>query len=141
MNRTFPSDTEPRPLFNPPLVACREDQNEYIAYHFRPMAAEQSPHYPQKSLTRLIDAHHLFLTEKLHEVFPTAFQAPVGSFAHLLALTHTHLWNALSHDDPAFRQEKLRLQVLLRFTNPTTLNYEYPSHVTASCLRSMLPSL
>ena len=105
------------------------------------MPAEQSAHYPQNSLTRLIDAHHLFLTEKLHEVFPTAFQAPVGSFAHLLALTHTHLWNALSHDDPAFRQEKLRLQGLLRFTNPTTLNYEYPSHVTTSCLRRMLPSL
>ena len=47
----------------------------------------------------------------------------------------------MSYDDPAFRQEKLRLQVLLRFTNPTTLNYEYPSHVTTSCLRRMLPSL
>ena len=33
------------------------------------------------------------------------------------------------------------MQVLLRFTNPTTLNYEYPSHVTTSCLRRMLPSL
>ena len=96
---------------------------------------------PRKTLTRLIDAHHLFLTEKLHEIFPTAFQAPVGSFAHLLALTHTDLWSALNIADPAFRQEKLRLQVLLRFTNPTTLNYEYPSHVTTSCLRRMLPSL
>ena len=33
------------------------------------------------------------------------------------------------------------MQVLLRFTNPTTLNYEYPSHVTTSFLRRMLPSL
>ena len=46
MNRMFPSDSDPRPLFNPPLVACREDQSEYIAYHFRPMPAEQSAHYP-----------------------------------------------------------------------------------------------
>ena len=89
MNQVFHSDSEPRPIFNQPLVACREDQSEYIAYHYRPMPSEQSAHYPQKSLTRLIDAHHLFLTENLHEVFPTAFQAPVGSFAHLLSLTHT----------------------------------------------------
>ena len=33
------------------------------------------------------------------------------------------------------------MQVLLRFTNPTALNYEYPSHVTTSCLSRMLPSL
>ena len=65
----------------------------------------------------------------------------MGSFAHLLALTHTDLWSALNIADPAFRQEKLRLQVLLRFTNHTTLNYEYPSHVTPTCIRTMLPIL
>ena len=43
--------------------------------------------------------------------------------------------------DPAFCQEKLRIQVLLRFTNPTTPNHEYTSHVTTTCLRKMLPSL
>ena len=68
MNRVFPSDSAPRPLFNPPLVACREDQSEYIAYHYRQIPADQSTHYPRKSLTRLIDAHHLFLSEKLHEI-------------------------------------------------------------------------
>ena len=47
----------------------------------------------------------------------------------------------MTNADPAFRQEKLRIQVILRFTNPTTLNYEYQSHVTTSCLRRMLPSL
>ena len=52
------------------------------------------------------------------------FQVPMGSFTHLLALTNTHLCNAVNHADPAFRQEKLRLEVLLGFTNPTTLNYE-----------------
>ena len=139
MNREFPSDSEPRPLFNPPIVACREGQSEYIQYRFLPFSL--GPYQPKKTLTRLIDAHHLFLTEKLHAIFLTAFQAHVGSFAHLLALIHTHLWNALNPTDPAFRQEKLRLQVLLRFTNPTTLNYEYPSHVTTTCLHRMLPSL
>ena len=139
MNREFTSDSEPRLLFNPPLAACREYQSDYIPYHFRQFSL--GPHQPKKTLTRLIDANHLFLTEKLHEIFPTAFQAPVGSLAHILALIHTHLWNALNPTDPAFRQEKLRLQVLLRFTNPTTLNYEYQSHVTTTCLRRMLPSL
>ena len=65
----------------------------------------------------------------------------MGSFAHLLALTHTHLWNALNPADHGFRQEKLRLQIFIRFANPTTLNYEYQSHVTPTCLRKMLPSL
>ena len=124
MHRPRLSPPTTHPIFNPPLVACREDQSEYIPYHYRPAPTEQLQYYPRKTLTRLIDAHHLFLNEKLHEIFPTAFQAPVGSFAHLLSLTHTHLWNALHHADPALRQEKLRMQVLLRFTNPTKLNYE-----------------
>ena len=100
MNLELPSDSEPRPLFNPPLVACRGDQSEYIQYHFRPFSL--GPYQPKKTLTRLIDAHHLLLTDKLHEIFPTAFQAPVCSFAHLRALIHTHLWNALNPTDPAF---------------------------------------
>ena len=73
MNQEFPSVSEPRPIFNPPLVACREDQSEYIAYHYRKPSSDQLAYFPRKSLTRLIDAHHLFLTEKLHEIFPTAF--------------------------------------------------------------------
>ena len=137
MNREFISTSEP--LFNEPLVACREYQSEYIPYQFSPFTIR--PYQPKKTLTRIIDAHRLFLSEKLHEIFPTAFQSPVGSFEHLLALSHTHLCNALSPADPAFHQEKLRIQVLLRFTNPTTLNYEYQSHVTPTCLRRMLPSL
>ena len=119
MNRDFPLNSEPRPLFNPPLVACREDQSEYIPYRFCPFTL--GPFQPKKTLTRLTDVNYPFLAEKLHEIFPTAFQAPVGSFAHLLALTYTHILNALNPVDPAFRQEKVRLQVLL-ITNPTTLN-------------------
>ena len=135
-----PPTPEPWPLFNPPpLVVCRENQREYIQYHFRPFTV--GPYQPKKKLTRLIDAHHLFLTAKLHEIFPTAFQAHAGSFAHFLALSQTHMWNALSPAGPAFRQEKLRLQLLHWFTNPTTLNYEYPYHLTPTCLRRMLPSL
>ena len=65
----------------------------------------------------------------------------MGSLAHLAAPTLTNISNALNPADPAFCQEKLRIQVLFRFTNLTTLNYEYPSHVTTSCLRKMLPSI
>ena len=45
MNREFPSVSEPRPIFNPPLVACREDQSEYIPYHYRQPPKEQQNYY------------------------------------------------------------------------------------------------
>ena len=62
MNREFPSNSEPGPLFNLHLVACLEDQNEYIHYHYIPFTLV--PYQPKKSLTRVIDAQHLFLSKK-----------------------------------------------------------------------------
>ena len=55
------------------LNPCREDQSEYIPYHYRTLSSDQLAYFPRKSLTRLIDANHIFLTEKLHEIFTTAF--------------------------------------------------------------------
>ena len=98
------------------------------------------PFQPKKTLTRLVDAHQSSFLNT-YTRFSDGFSVPVGSFAHLLALSNTHLWNALNPADPAFNIEKLRLQVLLSFTNPTTLNYECLSHVTPTCLRRMLFSL
>ena len=71
------------------------------------------------TVTAMVDSFHLRLVESLPEKFPRAFHAPVGSFAHLVALAHTHRHVNLDETDSHWDQEKLQIQTLLRYTNPT----------------------
>ncbi len=83
----------------------------------------------------MIDSHHFRIIKNLPVEFPECFTASLGSMSHFLSLAYTNLYEHIQTHDAQWWQEKLRIQVLLRHLNPTTMVFDNPESPTAKFIR------